>query len=238
VTSPVRSRVLVVEDDIQIRRFLRAGLEASGYELDHAESGEEGVAQVARKPPDVVILDLGLPDIDGVEVVRRIREWSTVPIVVLSARSQEAEKIRALDAGADDYVTKPVGMGELLARIRVALRRARPSNAQESSLLSWCDVQMDLAAHRVTRSDREIHLTPTEFRLLAVLARNADKVVTQRQLLQEVWGAAYVERAHYLRIHMAAIRQKLEQEPSRPRYLLTETGVGYRLDTRTDATRR
>lgn len=229
-----RHRVLVIEDDIQIRRFLRAGLEASGYDLDQVDTGEAGVAQVARNPVDCVILDLGLPDIDGVEVVRRVREWSAVPIVVLSARSQEAEKIRALDAGADDYVTKPVGMGELLARIRVALRRGRSGEAIESSVLSWGEVRMDLAAHRVTCQGQEVHLTPIEFRLLTVLARNADKVVTHRHLLKEVWGGAYVDRPHYLRIHMAAIRQKLEQEPARPRYLLTESGIGYRLDTRTD----
>lgn len=234
MSASIRHRVLVVEDDLQIRRFLRAGLEASGYDLDQVESGEAGIAQVALKPPDCVILDLGLPDIDGVEVVRRVREWSTVPIVVLSARSQEAEKIRALDAGADDYVTKPVGMGELLARIRVALRRARSGDVHAGSVLAWGEVRMDLAAHRVSWQGQEVHLTPIEFRLLAVLARNADKVVTHRHLLREVWGAAYVDRPHYLRIHMAAIRQKLEREPARPRHLLTESGIGYRLDTRTD----
>jgi len=231
VTDTPRSRILVIEDDSQIRRFLRVGLNASGYDLDEAETGEAGVAQAALKAPDVVILDLGLPDIDGVDVVRRLREWSAVPIVILSARSQESEKIAALDAGADDYVTKPVGMGELLARIRVALRRSQMIDARANSVFESDLLRVDLAARRVSRDGEEVHLTPIEYRLLTTLIKHADKVVTHRQLLIEVWGPAYVERAHYLRIHMAALRQKLERDPTRPKLLLTEAGVGYRLVT-------
>jgi len=230
VTEP-RARLLVVEDDSQIRRFLHAGLKASGYDLQQVETGERALAEAAIHPPDVVVLDLGLPDIDGVEVVRRLREWSMVPILILSARSQEADKIDALDAGADDYLTKPFGMGELLARIRVALRRRQLADADPGGVFACGPLRVDFAARRVTRDGQEIHLTPTEYRLFGALIRHADKVVTQRQLLKEVWGAAYVERSHYLRVHMAALRHKLEPDPARPRFLLTEAGVGYRLLT-------
>lgn len=223
--------ILVVEDDSQIRRFLRAGLGAQGYVLREAETGAAAMSDAASHPPDIVILDLGLPDIDGVDVVRRIREWSQVPVLVLTARAREQDKIAALDAGADDYLTKPFGMGELLARIRVALRHRARSALPEPALQTCGSIAIDLAAHRVTLDGEEVHLTPIEFRLLAVLARHADRVVTHRQLLRDVWGAAYVERAHYLRVHMAALRRKLEADPARPRHLRTEAGVGYRLCT-------
>jgi two-component system KDP operon response regulator KdpE len=221
----------VVEDDVQIRRFLRAGLEACGYELCEVDSGQRALAEAASRAPDLVVLDLGLPDMDGVEIVRRLREWSTVPILVLSARAREHDKIAALDAGADDYLTKPFGMGELLARIRVALRHRNASGDPGTSVFECGGLRVDLGARRVTRSGTEVHLTPIEYRLLSELIRHADKVVTHRQLLKEVWGPAYVERSHYLRVHMAALRQKLETDSARPRFLLTEAGVGYRLIT-------
>jgi two-component system, OmpR family, KDP operon response regulator KdpE len=229
--SEPRHRILIVEDDGQIRRFLRAGLAAQGYELRETESGERALAEAAISPPDLVILDLGLPDMDGVEVVRRLREWSSTPILVLSARARESDKIAALDAGADDYLTKPFGMGELLARIRVALRHRVAGSDNEASVFNCSTLRVDLAARRVTVDATEVHLTPIEYRLLAVLIQHADKVVTHRQLLKEVWGPGYVERSHYLRVHMAALRHKLEADPARPRFLLTEAGVGYRLAT-------
>jgi len=223
--------VLVVEDDSQIRRFLRAGLSAQGYELDEVETGQRALAEAAIAPPELVILDLGLPDMDGVEVVRRLREWSAVPILVLSARAREPDKVAALDAGADDYLTKPFGMGELLARMRVALRHRSALGEDASSTFSCSNLRVDFSARRVTRGGADIHLTPIEYRLLGALIRHADKVVTHRQLLREVWGPAYVERSHYLRVHMAALRQKLESDRTRPRFLLTEAGVGYRFCT-------
>lgn len=223
--------ILIVEDDSQIRRFLRAGLGAQGYSLREVESGGAALSEAAKHPPDLVILDLGLPDIDGVDVVRRLREWSAVPILVLSARTREPDKIAALDAGADDYLTKPFGMGELLARIRAALRHRGQMGTHDAAPLRCGNLIVDLDARRVTRDGEEVHLTPIEFRLLGVLVRHADRVVTHRQLLKEVWGAAYIERQHYLRVHMAALRQKLEDDPARPRYLRTEAGVGYRFCT-------
>jgi two-component system KDP operon response regulator KdpE len=230
--SDPKPKILIVEDDAQIRRFLRAGLSAQDdYALHEAETGARALTEAAISPPDLVILDLGLPDIEGVEVVRRLREWSTVPILVLSARSRETDKIDALDAGADDYLTKPFGMGELLARIRVALRHHTRIGDAGTSVFACANLRVDLAARRVSLDGAEVHLTPIEYRLLTVLIRNADKVVTQRQLLKEVWGPAYVERSHYLRVHMAALRHKLEADPARPRFLLTEAGVGYRLAT-------
>ena len=228
--SANRPVVLVIEDEPQIRRFLRTSLDAHGFDVLEAESGARGLAGAASRRPECLILDLGLPDMEGVEVIRRFREWSTVPVIVLSARSQEQEKIAALDAGADDYVTKPFGVGELLARLRVALRHAATvRNGSESTVFEAGDVRVDLSARRVTAGGRDVHLTPTEYRLLATLVRHAGKVLTQRFLLKEVWGPAYVERPHYLRIQMANLRQKLESDPARPTLLLTETGVGYRL---------
>lgn len=225
-----RPAVLVIEDEPQIRRFLRASLEAQEFEVVEAESGARGLAAAANRKLDCVILDLGLPDMDGVEVIRRLREWSAVPVIVLSARAQESDKIAALDAGADDYVGKPFGVGELLARLRVALRHAASlGDASPSTVFEAGDLRVDLGARRVAVAGREAHLTPTEYRLLATLVKHAGKVLTQRFLLKEVWGPAYVERPHYLRIYMANLRQKLEADPARPTMLLTETGVGYRL---------
>ncbi|PWB80602.1 MAG: DNA-binding response regulator [Candidatus Methylomirabilota bacterium] len=222
--------VVLIEDERSIRRFLRASLVSQGYRLFEAATGEEGLAEVAVRQPAAVILDLGLPDIDGLEVIRRLREWSTVPIIVLSARGQERDKIAALDAGADDYVSKPFGIGELLARMRVVLRHAArdPKEAAPTSFAVG-DLLVDLALRRVTIAGRELHLTPIEYRLLTTLIHYAGKVVTQQQLLKEVWGPHQTEQSHYLRVYVALLRRKLEVDPARPRYLLTEPGVGYRL---------
>jgi two-component system KDP operon response regulator KdpE len=222
--------VVLIEDEPQIRRFLRAVLPAQGIELFEADNGERGIVEVGLRRPDVVILDLGLPDINGVEVVRRVREWSDVPVIILSARSDEADKIAALDAGADDYVTKPFGVGELLARVRASMRR-RARSADGGQTFVFGPITVDLAARRVERAGEPIHLTPIEYRLLAQLVRHAGKVSTHRQLLKEVWGPSHVADAHYLRIYMAQLRRKLEDDPTQPRYLLTEPGVGYRLET-------
>lgn len=221
---------VVIEDDPQIRRFLRTVLPSEGFQVFEAETGERGLVEAATRKPDVVILDLGLPDVDGVEVIRRLREWSRVPIVVLSARTREQEKIAALDAGADDYLVKPFGVGELTARLRVALRHgaARAGGAAEPAFDAG-ELKVDLAARRVSLAQREIRLTPIEYRLLAMLVKHAGMVVTHRQLLRDVWGPSQVEHTHTLRVHMASLRQKIERDPARPRYLLTEIGVGYRL---------
>ncbi len=221
---------IVVEDERQIRRFLRTSLEAEGFAVFEAETGKQGLVEAATRKPDMVILDLGLPDMDGVDVIRDLRTWTDLPIVVLSARAQEADKIDALDAGADDYLTKPFGVGELLARIRVALRRrAAGPDGHDTREVRFGDVKVDLQARRVYRGDEEIHLTSIEYRLLTVLIRNAGKVLTHRQLLKEVWGPPHVESSHYLRTYMAHLRQKLEADPAQPKHLITETGVGYRL---------
>jgi two-component system KDP operon response regulator KdpE len=220
--------VLVVEDEPEIRRFLRSALGAENYRVVEAENGERGAIEAGTHKPDLAIVDLGLPDLDGVEVIRRIREWSPMPILVLSARTREQAKVEALDAGADDYVTKPFGVGELLARVRVALRHsARAPSGKET--LAFGDVRVDLQRRQVTRGGAEVHLTPIEFRLLACLAKHLGMVVTHRQLLREVWGPSHVEHTHYLRIYMKQLREKLEDDPVRPKHLLTETGVGYRL---------
>jgi two-component system KDP operon response regulator KdpE len=221
--------IVAVEDDPQIRRFLRAGLESHGFQVHEAETGGAGVAEAANRKPDIVILDLGLPDMDGVEVVKKIREWSALPVIVLSARATETDKVAALDAGADDYLTKPFGLGELLARIRVALRHAQGRAQDEGEVFTVAGLKVDLAHRRVQVDGKEVHLTPIEYRLLAALVKHAGKVLTHRQLLKDVWGPGYVERSHYLRVHMAALRHKLEADPARPRFLLTEAGVGYRL---------
>ncbi len=226
--SGARPVVLVIEDEPQIRRFLRASLDAEGFAVEEAASGEQGLAMAANRKAEVVILDLGLPDLDGVEVIRRLRTWSALPVIVLSARAEEKHKVAALDAGADDYVAKPFGMYELLARLRVALRHAARAGG-EPALFEAGELSVDLAARRVTRAGVEVHLTPIEFRLLAELVKHAGKVLTQRHLLNEVWGPGYIERPHYLRVHMANLRAKLEADPARPKRLLTETGVGYRL---------
>ncbi|HET9951467.1 MAG TPA: response regulator [Candidatus Eisenbacteria bacterium] len=222
--------VLVVEDDPPIRKFLRAGLESHGYRYVEATTGGDGIAQASMRSPDLVLLDLGLPDVDGIEVVRRIREWSTLPIVVLSARGRERDKIEALDAGADDYVTKPFSMGELLARMRVALRhRARLRTGEEVTAFESGDLSIDLARRRVTARGKEVRLTPIEFKLLATLARFAGRVLTHDVLLREVWGPGYATQRHYLRVYMAQLRHKIEADPARPKHLVTEPGVGYRL---------
>jgi two-component system KDP operon response regulator KdpE len=224
--------VVVIEDEPQIRRFLRPTLGGEGYHLVEAGTGEEGVMQVATRQPDIVILDLGLPDMDGLEVLRRLREWTAVPIIVLSARGQERDKIAALDAGADDYVAKPFAVGELLARMRVALRHATGAAREPAdSTFVVGDIRVDLGRRRVFVGGAEVHLTRTEYKLLTTLIRHAGKVLTHRQLLQEVWGPPYAEQTHYLRVYMAQLRHKLETDSTRPRFLLTEPGVGYRLLT-------
>lgn len=224
--------IVVVEDEPQIRKFLRAALTGQGYRVFEATTGEDGLVEAASRQPDVLIVDLGLPDIDGLEVIARVREWSAVPIIVLSARGQEPDKIKALDIGADDYLSKPFGIGELLARMRVALRhRARVDRDSPESTLTVGDLHVDLGRRRVLVGDTEIHLTPIEYRLLATLVRYAGKVVTHRQLLRDVWGPNAADQSHYLRVYMAHLRHKLEKDPARPRYLVTEPGVGYRLLT-------
>jgi len=218
--------VLVVEDQPQLLRALRINLRARQYEVLTAGTGREALAAAAASPPDAMILDLGLPDMDGTEVIKGIRGWASVPIIVLSAWGQESAKIAALDAGADDYVTKPFGMGELLARLRVAIRRASP--APDEPVVTTGDITVDLAAKRVRRAGEDVRLTPTEWQLLEVLVRNRERLVTQRQLLQEVWGPEYGTEGNYLRVYMAHLRRKLEPDPSKPRYLRTEPGMGYR----------
>jgi two-component system KDP operon response regulator KdpE len=221
------ARILLIEDDVPIRRFLRAALPAELYALEEADTGQQGLRTAATSPPDVVLLDLGLPDVEGLEVLKRLREWSSVPVIVLSARGQERDKVAALDAGADDYLTKPFGVEELLARIRVALRHGGPASAPQA-VLQCGDLKLDQESRRVFRSSREIHLTPLEYKLLTLLMRNAGKVLTHRQILKEVWGPHDVHETHYLRVFMATLRRKLEDDSARPRFLLTETGVGYR----------
>jgi two-component system, OmpR family, KDP operon response regulator KdpE len=220
-------RVLVVDDEPQIVRGLRVVLRNAGFEVDSAGTKEEALDALSHRPPDAVLLDLVLPDGSGVDVCRQVREWSHVPIVVVSAVGDEREKVRALDAGADDYVTKPFGSQELTARLRAVLRRV--SDTASEPAIEVGDLVIDLADRRVHRGDENIHLTPIEFDLLRVLAQNRGRLVTHRQLLQEVWGPAYGDETHYLRVHVAHIRSKIEHDPSRPRYVITEPGVGYRL---------
>jgi len=220
-------RVLLVDDEPQILRALGINLTARGFDVDLAQTGEAALQQAAHSRPDAVVLDLGLPGMDGIEVIRGLRGWTEVPIVVLSVREGETDKVEALDAGADDYVTKPFGMDELLARLRAALRRARGTEDEAPTVVT-ADFIVDLSAHRVERGGQEVKLTPTEWGLLEVLVRHPGKLITQRQLLQDVWGPQYGEESNYLRVYMAQLRRKLEPEPSRPRYLLTEPGMGYR----------
>ncbi len=222
--------VLLIEDEPHMRRFLRAALRGRGYQVVEAATAREGLMQAAGRNPDVILLDLGLPDQDGLEVTRTIRLTAATPIIVISARGLEQDKVAALDLGADDYLTKPFSEPELLARIRAALRRlARPASGAASETFESGELRVDLLRRVVHRGGREVHLTPTEFRLLATLVRNAGQVVTHRRLLQEVWGANYQEHTHYLRVYMAQLRHKLERDPNRPRLLATEPGVGYRL---------
>jgi two-component system KDP operon response regulator KdpE len=222
--------VVLIEDEPQIRRFLRATLATQGYRLFEATTGADGIVEVGSRLPDVVVVDLGLPDMDGLDVIRRLREWTTVPIIVLSARGQEQDKVAALDAGADDYVSKPFGAGELMARIRVALRHTTgASHEGGEASFKVGELQIDFVRRHVRIGAREVRLTPIEYKLLTTLAHNAGKVVTHQQLLREVWGPSHTDQSHYVRVYMAQLRHKLEAEPARPRYLLTEPGVGYRL---------
>jgi two-component system KDP operon response regulator KdpE len=229
-SEPQFARILIIEDEPEIRRFLRASLVGSDYRVFEASTADEGLQQAAEQKPAVVLLDLGLPDMDGLLVIRKLREWTSVPIIVLSARGDEADKIKALDAGADDYLTKPFGVGELLARVRVALRRV-PDKDAEATAEPFClgELRVDFAQRQVFLGPKEVHLTPIEHRLLTALVRRGGKLVTHRQLLKEVWGPDAVFETHYLRVYMAHLRRKIETDPSRPRYLLTEPGVGYRL---------
>jgi two-component system KDP operon response regulator KdpE len=229
VPSPV---AVLIEDEPQIRRFVRMALEAEGWHVFEAETAQHGLRDAATRKPDLLVLDLGLPDGDGLDVIRDVRSWSAVPIVVLSARSNEGDKIAALDAGADDYLTKPFGVGELLARVRANLRRPRAGSAEgkaDESLFVFGEVEVDRQARLVRRAGAEVHLTPIEYRLLLVLVANAGRVLTHRQLLREVWGPSHADQSHYLRIYMGHLRQKLETDPSQPQHMLTETAVGYRL---------
>jgi two-component system KDP operon response regulator KdpE len=226
---PDAPRVLVVDDEPPIRRFLRASLAAAGYGVEEAATGAEALRMAASHPPDAVLLDLGLPDTDGVEVTRRLREWSAVPVVVLSARGRESDKIEALDAGADDYVTKPFAIGELIARLRAALRRAARPPGETEAVVVTGPLAIDLARRRVTLDGADVKLTPIEYRLLVTLARHAGRVLTHAALLREVWGPGSTTQHHYLRVFMAQLRRKLESDSSRPQLLLTEPGVGYRL---------
>jgi two-component system KDP operon response regulator KdpE len=222
--------VLLVEDDRHIRRFLRTTLETEGWRVFEAETLRQGVVDAATRKPDLVIADLGLPDGDGVDLIRQVRTWSRVPVIVLSARSDEVDKVSALDAGADDYIEKPFGVSELLARVRANMRRQQAlHDGQAGSTVTIGDVAIDLAARVVTKAGAVVHLTPIEFRLLGVLVANAGRVLTHRHLLREVWGPSHVEHNHYLRVFMASLRHKLESDPAQPKMLLTETGVGYRL---------
>ncbi len=225
-----KATVLLIEDEPQMRRFLKITLQGHGYRLLEASSGQEGLTEVATRNPEIVLLDLGLPDIDGLEVTRRIREWSRVPIIVLSARDREDDKIRALDAGADDYLTKPFGAGELMARIRVALRHLTIQyTGDEEPVFTLSSLRVDFSKRQVFRDGKEVHVTPIEYKLLATLIRHAGKVITHNQLMKEVWGPGYADQTHYLRIYMAQLRHKLEADPARPRFFINEPGVGYRL---------
>ena len=227
MSSPLKSTALVIDDELQMRRLLRVCLEANGYRVSEAATGKDGIAEAAQHPPDVVILDLGLPDMEGVAVLKRLREWSRVPVVVLSVRDREEDKIAALDAGADDYVTKPFSSGELLARLRVAQRHAAPTS--ETTVFRSGQLEVDMAARVVKLKGKEVKLTATEYSLLRLFVQHAGKVLTHRQILREVWGPNYIEQTHYLRVYLAHLREKLEANPAQPELLTTEPGVGYRL---------
>jgi len=225
--SEIRTRILIVEDEAEIRRFVRLTLEADGYETFEAEGLQRGLIEAGSRRPDLVVLDLGLPDGDGVDLIRELRTWSAVPVIVLSARSGEADKIEALDAGADDYLVKPFGAGELLARVRAQLRRRQQIPAGETTM-AFGEVTVDLVRRLVTRAGEPLHLTPIEYRLLTLLATQPDRVITHQQLLKAVWGPGHAEDTHYVRVHMANLRKKVEARPSMPEHILTEAGIGYR----------
>jgi len=220
-------RILVIDDEISIRRYLRAALSAQGFQIHEAANGQEAINAAVSFHPDIIILDLGLPDFDGIEVTRRLREWSQTPIIILSVREAENDKIAALDAGADDYLTKPFSTGELMARMRVALRRQ--ANKSDEPILQVGDLKMDISRRTVMLNDSQISLTPTEYEILRLLLQNAGKVLTHRQLLRQVWGNAYESEMHILRVNISNLRRKIESDPARPHYLLTESGVGYRI---------
>ena len=226
--STHKAVVILVEDEIQIRRFVRSALEAEGCQVHEAETAQRGLIEASTRKPDLVVLDLGLPDRDGVDFICDLRAWSTLPILVLSARSQEADKIAALDAGADDYLVKPFGTGELLARVRAILRRLAKPAAEHAALVEFGHIRVDLALRTVERGGEKLHLTPIEYRLLTYLVAHVGKVLTHQQLLRDVWGAAHVDNNPSLRVFMTHLRQKIEADPSRPQHLLTEVGVGYR----------
>jgi two-component system, OmpR family, KDP operon response regulator KdpE len=229
--SDDKELILLIEDEPQMRRFLRITLESHGYRFVEAGTAQEGLMQASMRNPNVVLLDLGLPDLDGLEVTKRLREWTQTPIIIISAREQEQDKVKALDAGADDYLTKPFSAGELMARVRVALRHAlRLRSGQDEPVFTYAGLRVDLAMRRVFVRDSEIHLTPIEYKLLTALIRNAGKVVTHRHLLLEVWGPGQVNEVQYLRVYMTQLRHKLEEDPARPRFLLNEPGIGYRLN--------
>jgi two-component system, OmpR family, KDP operon response regulator KdpE len=226
MTSPV---ALLIEDEPQIRRFLRTALEAEGWAVHETDTAKQGLIDAGTRKPDLLVVDLGLPDRDGTELIRELRTWSAVPVIVLSARTAEKEKIAALDAGADDYLTKPFGVGELLARVRATMRRRRQPPGEISPIFRFGSVEVNAEARTVKRNGEDVHLTPVEYRLLSLLIANAGKVLTHRQILREVWGPTGVEHSHYARVYMGHLRQKLEDDPAQPRHLLTETAVGYRL---------
>jgi len=228
--SQDKNLILLIEDEPQMQRLLRIILQGHGFRIVEAQTGQEGLMQAATRALDVILLDLGLPDIDGLEVTRRVREWSDVPIIVISAREQEQDKIKALDAGADDYLTKPFAAGELLARIRVAMRhKAMLQSGEKESIFMLDALRVDLVRRQVFLKEAEVHLTPIEYKLLSVLIKNVGKVVTHSQLLKEVWGPSYLKETQYLRVYMTQLRHKLEADPARPRFLMNEPGIGYRL---------
>ncbi|MFI1913179.1 response regulator [Nocardia sp. NPDC020380] len=231
-TAPAPTKVLVVDDEPQILRALRINLSVRGYEVTTASNGAAALRAAAEKHPDVVVLDLGLPDMDGIEVLQGLRGWSTAPVIVLSARTDSSDKVEALDAGADDYVTKPFGMDELLARLRAAVRRSAGTAADTAEpVIETASFTVDLAAKKVTRHGHDVHLTPTEWGVLEMLVRNRGKLVGRRELLREVWGPSYATETHYLRVYLAQLRRKLEDDPSQPKHLLTEAGMGYRFQS-------
>jgi two-component system, OmpR family, KDP operon response regulator KdpE len=226
--NPPGSQILIIEDEVHIRRFVRLALEAEGHTVHEAENYQRGLIETGTRRPDLLVLDLGLPDGDGVELIRDLRQWSSIPVIVLSARSAEASKIAALDAGADDYLVKPFGSGELSARVRAQLRRHQQQTPAGQPLIAFGDVRVDLLRRVVTRAGEVLHLTPIEYKLLTHLAAQPDRVVTHAQLLKAVWGPGHLDDMHYVRVHMANLRKKIESQPSMPRHLVTETGVGYR----------